>query len=114
MNKALVEQHLTPNLKVLTLGKERLEAIMARSTLTSKGQVTIPVEIREQLGLEQGSVVDFLLNEDGTCELRPVTGSIQDIKGMVKWDGPPVTIEEMNQAIADAVMERYKRSSGDA
>lgn len=114
MNAVLDEQRLTPDLEILTLGKERLEAAMARSTLTSKGQVTIPIEIREQLGLEQGSVVEFLLNDDGTCELRPVAGSIQDIKGMIKWDGPPVTIEDMDQAIAEAAMERYMRSSDNA
>lgn len=33
--------------------------------VTSKGQVTIPIEIREELGLHAGSIVDFRLDADG-------------------------------------------------
>lgn len=42
-------------------------------TVTSKGQVTIPKKVREQLGIEAGSVVAFELTEGGEVVLRPVT-----------------------------------------
>lgn len=45
-----------------------------RSTLTSKGQTTVPKRIREQLHLEVGAEVDWTLQADGTVILRPVTG----------------------------------------
>jgi antitoxin PrlF len=41
------------------------------ATMTSKGQITIPLEVRTQLGLRQGDRVEFAL-EDGTAVLRPL------------------------------------------
>ena len=45
-----------------------------RSTLTSKGQTTVPKPIREQLRLEAGAEMDWTLEADGTVTLRPATG----------------------------------------
>jgi antitoxin PrlF len=42
----------------------------ARATLTSKGQVTLPVELRRRWGLEAGDCVDFCLEDDGRVVLR--------------------------------------------
>ncbi len=44
-----------------------------RSTLTSKGQTTVPKLIREQLHLEKGAEIDWTLQPDGTVLLRPAT-----------------------------------------
>jgi antitoxin PrlF len=41
------------------------------ATMTSKGQITIPAEVRKQLGLGQGDRVEFTL-EDGAAILRPL------------------------------------------
>jgi len=41
------------------------------ATLTSKGQVTIPKRIRERLGLEAGTEVEFILDDDGSLRVRP-------------------------------------------
>lgn len=41
------------------------------ATLTSKGQVTIPKRIRDQLGLEAGTEVEFVLDDDGSLHVRP-------------------------------------------
>jgi antitoxin PrlF len=40
------------------------------STLTSKGQVTIPIEVRRRLGVDQGDKLSFLLADDGRIELK--------------------------------------------
>jgi AbrB family looped-hinge helix DNA binding protein len=73
---------------------------MATAALTSKGQITIPLEVREDLGLKTGDRVSFIKGQHGEYILKAKTGSIQDVKGMWKWTGKPVTIEEMNETIA--------------
>jgi len=73
---------------------------MATAAVTSKGQITIPIEVRRKLGLKPGDRVRFVEGENGEFILRPRTGSIMDLKGCVNWTGKPVTIEEMNETIA--------------
>jgi len=73
---------------------------MATAAVTSKGQITIPAEVRKKLGLKPGDRVRFVEGENGEFILRPKTGSIMDLEGCVHWTGKPVTIEEMNETIA--------------
>jgi antitoxin PrlF len=73
---------------------------MATAALTSKGQITIPIEVREDLGLKTGDRVAFLKSENGEYILKAKKGSLMNLKGCVKWTGKPVTIEEMNETIA--------------
>jgi len=72
---------------------------MATAAVTSKGQITIPAEVREDLGLKAGDRVSFLKGENGEYILRAKTGSIRNLKGCVNRTGKPVTIEEMNETI---------------
>ncbi|MBR8279101.1 AbrB/MazE/SpoVT family DNA-binding domain-containing protein [Burkholderia vietnamiensis] len=75
---------------------------MTAATITPKGQVTIPVEVRNQLGLQAGDRIEFSLNEaTGRYEVYPATRSLTSLKGIVKKPSKPVSIEEMNRAIAD-------------
>jgi AbrB family looped-hinge helix DNA binding protein len=46
-----------------------------RSTISSKGQVTVPVEVREQLGLLPGTQIEFELREEGVLLRKEVSGS---------------------------------------
>ena len=57
---------------------------MSEATMTSKGQVTIPVEIRKAMGLEAGERVVFTRLDDGTTVMRAKTRSILDLKGLLK------------------------------
>jgi AbrB family looped-hinge helix DNA binding protein len=57
---------------------------MSEATMTSKGQVTIPVDIRKALGLNAGERVVFTQLDDGTTIMRAKTRSILDLKGMLK------------------------------
>lgn len=75
---------------------------MATAKVTSKGQVTIPVEVRRRLGIEPGTRIDFVWHEAGRYELSVVSSSIRDLKGTVPSVGRAVTVEEMNEAIATA------------
>jgi AbrB family looped-hinge helix DNA binding protein len=73
---------------------------MTTAAVTSKGQITIPIEVRVKLGIKPGDRVLFLENEKGEVVLKPKTGSLMDVRGMLKWTGKPATIEEMNEVIA--------------
>ncbi|MBA2730902.1 MAG: AbrB/MazE/SpoVT family DNA-binding domain-containing protein [Euzebyaceae bacterium] len=78
---------------------------MSTATVTSKGQVTIPAEVRRNLGLKTGSRVDFVRMDDGTYELVPATGTVTALKGCVPAPARPVTVEQMEVAIDDAVAD---------
>jgi AbrB family looped-hinge helix DNA binding protein len=82
---------------------------MASASVTSKGQITIPIEVREDLGLRTGDRVSFIKGENGEYIFRPKTGSIMNMIGMFKWLGKPVTIEEMNEGIAAHIREDWER-----
>ena len=69
------------------------------STLSSKGQITLPKTIRDQLCLGPGDKVEFLVMEDGRIEMVPVTLPITGLKGMTPKPQCPVTLEEMGEAI---------------
>ncbi len=57
---------------------------MSEATITSKGQVTIPAEIRKALGLSAGERVVFTRLDDGTTVMRAKTRSLNDLKGLLK------------------------------
>ena len=73
------------------------------SAITVKGQATIPKPIREHLGLKPGDRVKFFIHPDGTVVLLPKV-PVTALRGMLKRQGPPVTIEHMNDAIAGGAM----------
>lgn len=80
--------------------------------VTSKGQTTVPKEVRDFLGLEEGTQMEWILDDDGKATVRPRKKlRAIDLAGML---GPskvgPVSVEEMNEAIGDAIVERYERS----
>ena len=83
---------------------------MATATVTSKGQITIPAETRKRLRLVPGSKVDFVQNEKGETVLRAKTSDIRKLRGFFKYDGPPVSIEDMDKAVRQAATESFKRS----
>ena len=57
---------------------------MSEATVTSKGQITIPADIRKALGLGAGERVVFTRLDDGTTIMRAKTRSIMDLRGMLK------------------------------
>ncbi len=73
---------------------------MPSATVTSKGQITIPIEVRSQLGIDTGDRVEFLRNEEtGRYEIIAATVPVQTLKGIVPKPKKPVSISEMNEAI---------------
>lgn len=73
---------------------------MASAKVTSKGQITIPVEIRTELNLEPGDQIFFAKDPRGRYVLFPKNGSIQRLKGMFGKFPRVISLEEMDEAIA--------------
>jgi antitoxin PrlF len=80
---------------------------MATATLTSKGQVTIPVKVRTALGLDAGDRIEFVEVGKGEFNIVAATRSVKELSGMLYRKGrKPVSIEEMNAAIAKGAADR--------
>jgi len=76
---------------------------MPAATLTSKGQITLPVEVRERLRLTAGDRVSFEEQSDGTYLVRPLKGDVRRLKGVVPKPVRPITGEAMERAIRDGL-----------
>jgi antitoxin PrlF len=84
---------------------------MAVATLTSKGQITMPLSVRNALGLRPGAKVDFVPEGDG-FKLVPLKTDVTTLKGRFAGRvAKPVSIKAMNEAIGDAAAARQRRSS---
>jgi antitoxin PrlF len=72
---------------------------MPVATMTSKGQITMPKTVRDQLKLQPGDRVEFMVGEDGTVTVWPVTAHVTTLKGLVPKPKRAVTLKEMQDAI---------------
>lgn len=72
---------------------------MATATLTSKGQITIPLKVRQKLGLDAGDRVEFVEVAPGEFALKAATEDVRSLKGMIRRPISPVSIDAMNAAI---------------
>lgn len=68
------------------------------STVTSKGQVTIPLEVRKYLGIKTNDKVAFVIEQDGVVRLRvPQYPDIASLRGAAGSLAQPVSWQEMQQ-----------------
>lgn len=72
---------------------------MPSATLNSKGQVTIPIEVRNAMGLNAGDRIEFIDSANGVFTLVAATRSVVELKGMIPKPEKPVSIQDMNVAI---------------
>jgi len=73
---------------------------MPIATLTSKGQVTIPKEVRDRLRLRAGDRLEFVVLPDGTVTLRTARRDVREFAGILRGRlKKPLTVEEMNRII---------------
>jgi len=73
--------------------------MVSTSVLTSKGQTTIPKDVRAHLGLHAGDRIEFVLMEDNTVLLKPATRAVTDLKGFLPKPSKPVSLDAMQAAI---------------
>jgi len=81
---------------------------MQQTTLTSKGQVTIPKSIRDLLHLYAGDKIEFVATDNNEVMLRPITKKIDDVFGKLACEGrKTVSVEQMNLAIRKKMCEKF-------
>lgn len=79
---------------------------MKSATITSKGQITIPKEIRDYLKLEIGSKIGFVIDENGTVKVVPLNVPVTSLSGMLRRPLlAAATIEDMESAIAQGASD---------
>ncbi|MGH6620797.1 MAG: AbrB/MazE/SpoVT family DNA-binding domain-containing protein [Alphaproteobacteria bacterium] len=72
---------------------------MHTAKITSKGQVTIPRQVREDMGVGAGDRLDFVRMEDGHYAVVPASHSIKSLKGIIPRPKRPVSLDDMQAAI---------------
>ncbi len=81
------------------------------TTLTSKGQLTLPKEIRDRLSLEAGAILDFQIQADNTITARRVLPDARRIRGLLKSPhAAPLTVEQMDEALAKHLRDKTARN----
>jgi len=73
---------------------------MSSSTVTSKGQITIPKEVRDAMGFETGKRVSFRVR-DGVVEMRPDDVDLLSLCGILKPRVKGVTLDDMKEAVRE-------------
>ena len=83
---------------------------MPTSTLTTKGQTTIPKRIREHLHLEPGDRIEFVIESENRVIVQSATMDVTSLDGLLDRSGrKPVRTADMDRAIEKEVSETYRR-----
>jgi antitoxin PrlF len=73
---------------------------MLSSTITVKGQTTIPKAVREHLNLQSGDQLDFVIQSDGSVVVRPAALNVKHLRGILhRKNMKPVPVDAMNAAV---------------
>jgi len=83
-----------------------------QATMTSKGQVTIPQEVREKLRLYRGQQLKFTIEGGDRVVITPVYRRLSELVGILPKPKRTLTLEEMDEVIAQAAVDRYLRAVG--
>ncbi len=90
----------------------------AQTKLSAKGQVVIPKDVRDRLGLVEGTKFevierggDVVLKRRGATSLREGKLAVEEAKRHIasffKYEGPPLSIEDMDRAVEQALREKW-------
>lgn len=83
---------------------------MATSTVTSRGQTTIPRDIRKKMHLQAGDRIEWVERNDGHIEIIPITRDAADVAGMFRdWVKKPVSVEDMNKKARQLAAGRFRQ-----
>jgi antitoxin PrlF len=93
------------------LGNVAGMAALARSRLTAQGQISVPARVRKKLGLGPGSLLEWEERDDEIIVRRAGAYTSQDIHAALFGNIPPkpISVEEMDEAIAEYMREKYAR-----
>jgi len=76
---------------------------MSEAKMTSKGQITLPKEIRDRLGLKRGDRVRFVIEDDGRVRLLPAKRDISELVGILPRPKRALSLEELDDIVQTAV-----------
>lgn len=80
------------------------------STVTDKGQVTLPKAIRDRLGIRRGTRIEFEVQPDDTLKVRVLSRGAAGLFGLIARPGEPArSQDEIDAGITAAVTERARR-----
>ena len=82
---------------------------MTTATLTGKGQVTIPVEVRQRMGLGTGDRIEFVELATGEFAIKPAIDDVRSLKGALRTPQKPVSVDDMHVAIRKRAAARGGR-----
>ena len=83
---------------------------MPTATMTTKGQVTIPKEIREHLKIDTGDRLSFVVQEDGSVVVKPITRDVRELGGLLRRpEQRSVSLREMDEGIARRMRSKFGR-----
>jgi len=76
---------------------------MSLSTLTSKGQITIPKALRKSMSIDASDIIEFIINDQNEIVIKPNTKKATEFFGLLSKykKNKTISIEEMDQAIAN-------------
>ena len=83
----------------------------AVSTVTRKGQVTVPIEIRKALGIKSGDKVTFVL-EDGTARIERRGSVAEATAGIFRSSRPAMSAEQLREAAEQAIADQTRERNG--
>ena len=86
---------------------------MSEAKMTSKGQLTVPKDVRQKLGLKPGDRIRFLIEADGRVRLMPAKRDVSELVGILPKPKRTLRLEEMDEAIEQAVVEEFARHDRD-
>ncbi|WP_419663514.1 transcriptional regulator, AbrB family [Desulfosarcina variabilis str. Montpellier] len=82
---------------------------MALSTITSKGQITIPKAIREKLMIDTGDKIEFILTNEREALIRPISKTVDELFGKLNRPGiKPVSTQAMDEAISKKFKKEFR------
>jgi AbrB family looped-hinge helix DNA binding protein len=80
---------------------------MSTATVTSKGQITIPANIRKQAAIKTGSRLRFISKDDKTFVMEVEVDPLDSLKGVLSYDGPAISVAQMQDATDSELAKRW-------
>jgi len=84
---------------------------MVTSTVSSRGQTTIPVDIQRLLKVKPGDKIQYFIEPDGRVSLLPKSLSVRDLTGVLPKPTRTVTVEEMDEAVRKMAAENFLKGT---
>ena len=82
---------------------------MALAKLTTKGQITIPKEVRDSLKLHTGDKIEIFVTEEGDAIIRPVLKKVDEVFSKLhRKNQKVVSIDSMNNALKERMRAKFK------